>query len=128
MSQKYFLALLALLVLFASRDAWATTFDPAGNLSFDPQALVTEGFETIAPQTGLTIQAADATHTALEGTKFANVNTTQSTVTIPITLPKKDGSFRARFFARTSWPASTSRTRRMVATPTTASFFIRPAA
>ncbi|MEO8874619.1 MAG: S41 family peptidase [Polyangiaceae bacterium] len=100
--QKFLVALLAPIALFVSRDAFAITFDPAGNLAFDPQALVTEGFESIAPQAGLTIQSADATHTALEGTKFANVNTTQSTVTIPITLPKKDGAFRARFFARTN--------------------------
>ncbi|MGH7329380.1 MAG: hypothetical protein ACREJX_13620, partial [Polyangiaceae bacterium] len=65
-------------------------------------AIVTESFESFAPVDGLTISNADATHTALEGTKFANVNTTQSEVTIPLTVPKTDASYRARFFARTN--------------------------
>jgi len=102
MKKNILLALFAPVVFLTSRDARAFSFDAAGNLSFDPQAVVTEGFETIATQDGLTIQTADATHTALQGTKYANIDTTQSTVTIPITLPKKDGSFRARFFARTN--------------------------
>jgi Peptidase family S41 len=102
MKKKFLLAFGAALSVLAPSQAWAITFDAAGNLSFDPKAFVTEGFETIATQDGLTIVPASATATALEGKKFANVNTTQSTVTIPVTLPKSDGSYRARFFARTN--------------------------
>ena len=91
------------MLLLAPRSAWAITFDAAGNLSFDPKAIVTEGFETIAPRAGLTIVPASATATALEGNKFANINTMQANVTIPVTaLPKSDGCYRARFFARTN--------------------------
>jgi hypothetical protein len=102
MKNKFGLALVAPMLLLAPANAWAITFDDAGNLSFDPKAIVTEGFETIAAQTGMTIVSASATATALEGKKFANVNTTDNNVTIPIALPKADGSYRARFFARTN--------------------------
>jgi hypothetical protein len=104
MKKKFLIAIGAALLSCAPSNAWAITFDDAGNLSFDPKAIVTDGFETTADvQTGLTIVPASATATALEGKQFANVNTTQANVNIPITaLPKSDGSYRARFFARTN--------------------------
>ncbi|MEO7109403.1 MAG: S41 family peptidase [Polyangiaceae bacterium] len=102
MKKKILFAFGAALSVLAPTKAWAITFDAAGDLSFDPKAIVSEGFETIPAQDGLTIVSASATTTALEGKKFANVSTTQSTVTIPVTLPKSDGSYRARFFARTN--------------------------
>ena len=97
-------ATLLLFSLAFAKSALAIDFDPAGNMSFDKNALVTEGFENFdtADGGGITIETADDTHTALEGTKFANVNTQQSQVTIPLAVPKTDASYRARFFARTN--------------------------
>jgi hypothetical protein len=103
MKRKIQFACVAALSVLLPTKAWAITFDDAGNLSFDPKAIVTDGFETNADvQTGLTIVQASATATALEGKQFANVDTTNANVSIPLTLPKSDGSYRARFFARTN--------------------------
>ncbi len=109
MPKPIFALALAPAMLLLCRPAWAIDFDQAGNMSFDKAALVTEGFETLTPVAGLTIKAATAagkaaaaTTTSLEGAKYGNVNTTQSQVTLPVLLPKVDGSYRARFFARTN--------------------------
>lgn len=102
MRNRLLLATLVPASLFTAQNALAIDFDPAGNMSFDAAAVVTEGFEAFTPQDGLLVQTSNGEDTALEGTHFANVNTQQAPIIVPLNVPKADAAYRARFFARTN--------------------------
>ncbi len=80
--------------------AWAGTWDPSGNFSFDPTAVFVETFDDVAPQPQMTIvHGGDA----VQGAQYIDVNVTNGTpVTFTVTLPAKDASYVARMYARTN--------------------------
>ena len=78
--------------------ARAGTFDPSGNFSFDPNAVVTNGFDDlVAPPTGVTLVRAPG---GIQGAGYVNVSTQSTAAVFAITLPQNDASFVARVFAR----------------------------
>jgi hypothetical protein len=93
------LGIVCTVTCFGAR-ARAGTFDPSGNFSFDPTAVVVQTFDDVAPQDQMTIvRAGDA----VQGATYIDVNVTNGNpVSFPIVLPAKDASYVARMFARTN--------------------------
>lgn len=94
------IAAVASAVVAASPPARAGTFDPDGDFAFDPTAVFTYGFDVAPPATpGLTlVHAGDA----VDGAAYWNVDLSQSSVAVTVTLPATDASYVARVFARTN--------------------------
>ncbi len=87
------------LALAAATNAQAGTFDPSGNFTFDPTAVVVQGFDDLTPPAQVTlVHRGDA----VQGAAYINVNTTQGAANFPIILPTADGAYVARMFARTN--------------------------
>ncbi|HEX7600190.1 MAG TPA: hypothetical protein VF316_01250 [Polyangiaceae bacterium] len=77
--------------------AHAGTFDVDGRFSFDPRAILRETFVSNNAQKAMTIvNTADA----LEGATIGVVDTTSSSYTLALNLPKTDASYSARMFLR----------------------------
>ncbi len=87
-------------ILCATTLASAGTFDPSGNFSFDPSAVVIEGFDAIAAQPNVTsVHGGDA----IQGATYIDVNITSGNApSFPLALPAKDASYVARMFVRTN--------------------------
>ncbi|HSQ62405.1 MAG TPA: hypothetical protein VLM85_04300, partial [Polyangiaceae bacterium] len=90
--------LLGIVVASVATTARAGTFDPNGQFSFDPGAIVTNGFDSAPAQTGVkVIHGGDA----VEGASYVAIDVT-NWVSFGATLPAQDASYQARFFARTN--------------------------
>jgi hypothetical protein len=91
--------LAAFAIAGVSVTARAGTFDPNGDFAFDPTAVVTNAFDQAPPtKDAKVVQGVDA----VEGSSYWNVNTSQSSLDIPVDLPATDASYVARVFARTN--------------------------
>lgn len=88
-------------IVVRPRVAHALDFAPDGTLTFAANAVVTEGFETMASTGGLTVRASPD---ALEGKNvgYVDAQSYQDVVNLPLALPPKDASYVARMFARTN--------------------------
>ncbi len=82
----------------AGSSARAGTFDPSGNFSFDPGAIVTQGFDDVQspPQGVKLVHSGDA----IQGAAYITVDTQNNSAVFPLTLPQTDASYVARIFAR----------------------------
>jgi len=96
-----FAALAAAAAFALARPALALGFDALGDASFDPLAVVVEGFEGSSPwPAGVTPRDAGD---ALEGKRYVVVQTPAgSGATLPLRLLEGDHAYRARMFARTN--------------------------
>jgi hypothetical protein len=93
------MVVVGVLVVSASTTAHAGSFDPTGNFSFDPSAVVIETFDDVTAQQGVTaIHAGDA----IQGAAYVNVNTTQNAASFPLATPAQDASYVGHMFARTN--------------------------
>jgi len=93
--------LATIILASASATAHAGTFDPNGDFSFDPAAVVTFGFEEAPPQSATGVKLVHAGD-AVDGASYWNVNVDQNSVDVSIALPSTDASYVARVFARTN--------------------------
>jgi hypothetical protein len=89
--------------LLLPSSASAFSFNEQGELSFDPQAIFTEGFENFPSSPGATIIQGNA----LEGQKFVQVSSysMQYGDIIPLSVGSSNAAYRVRAFVRgsTSW-------------------------
>jgi hypothetical protein len=102
MRKTFLLAAAAALVILIGDEslAHAGSFDPSGNFTFDPSAIVTNGFDDlVSPPDGVKlVRAPDG----VQGAGYLNVNTTNAAASFSIALPESDASYVARIFARTN--------------------------
>lgn len=91
---------LAAAAMLCSAPARAGSFDPSGNFTFDPSAIVTNGFDDlVSPPDGVKLVRAPG---GIQGAGFINVNNQNTTPSFAVTLPQTDASYVARVFARTN--------------------------
>ncbi|MFO0664419.1 MAG: hypothetical protein U0174_10735 [Polyangiaceae bacterium] len=81
-------------LLLSSTRAHALTFDASGRLTFEPNAVAKQSFDTAPAGTTL------GTDVPLEGTGYVVVASNQNPLSLEVALPKAQGSYVARFFAR----------------------------
>ena len=92
-----------------AQNASAARFDPQGNLSFEDDAIFTQGFETLPswnasnpPDGAIDNLYILGSEDALEGQQVGGLDPADSwqRVRLPITLPAVPGSYRARIWVR----------------------------
>lgn len=83
-----------LALTLSSAAAHALTFDDTGRLTFEANAVVRQSFDVALEGTTL------GTTSPLEGSGYIVVASNQSPARLSLDLPKKQGAYVARFFAR----------------------------
>jgi hypothetical protein len=112
-SRRAVVPLLACAAGVCATSARAGSFDPQGNFAFDPSAVVTDGFETLPAcdpkadagdggPAGIAGLCPKAAEDALEGATLARLEPDNwwEWVSVPVVLPSKSQSVRARIWAR----------------------------